>query len=183
MKFWMLPTVLLATLLLGLSTACAESPSASQPEARSIQEYNQSLDDGPHHRRWKVSQPFTGPDGKSGFQTKQYIEIQTGLNYQENGQWLPSQELIENLDFGAMKIGPGRAFYQGEDPSDASGKHQRSAVVAKRWQRMDGRDFLIEAVQDPSIILDYHASFPASRFIFYEGVTYSVQCHYKPRRR
>lgn len=25
MKFWMLPTVLLATLLLGLSTACAES--------------------------------------------------------------------------------------------------------------------------------------------------------------
>lgn len=46
----------------------------------------------------------------------------------------------ELLDFGAMQIGPGKAFSLGENDS-------RTAPVIKRWMQIEGRTFLVEAVQ------------------------------------
>lgn len=48
----------------------------------------------------------------------------------------------ESLDFGTMQIGAGRAFSLGQGDAPAV-----SAPVAKRWLQIDGRTFLVEAVQ------------------------------------
>jgi RHS repeat-associated protein len=57
---------------------------------------------------------------------------------------LPKQAGIalsdENLDFGAMKMMPGRAFLLGSDA------HEGGALVSKSWVRLDGRQFLVEEV-------------------------------------
>jgi hypothetical protein len=56
-------------------------------------------------------------------------------------------EEIQNdpvLDFGIMKIGPGRAFAVGQDPLDG-------VPVMKEWTVFQGRTFLVEQVTIPSI--------------------------------
>jgi hypothetical protein len=50
----------------------------------------------------------------------------------------------EELDFGSMHIGPGEAFGQ---PAD----EQPAVPVGKSWLRIEGRQFLIEAVEYPAI--------------------------------
>jgi hypothetical protein len=49
----------------------------------------------------------------------------------------------ETVGFGGMRMGPGAAF-----PSHATGQR---VPVGKRWQQLEGRDFLIEAVEYPAI--------------------------------
>ena len=46
----------------------------------------------------------------------------------------------ESLDFGAMKMGPGRAF-------SLNGSKRDVARVGKQWQKLEGRDFLTEEVE------------------------------------
>ncbi|MFZ0827852.1 MAG: immunoglobulin domain-containing protein [Verrucomicrobiia bacterium] len=46
----------------------------------------------------------------------------------------------ENLDFGVMKMIPGRAFLLGSDAHDAG------ALVSKSWVMLNGRQFLVEEV-------------------------------------
>ncbi|MGP8218816.1 MAG: immunoglobulin domain-containing protein [Limisphaerales bacterium] len=57
---------------------------------------------------------------------------------------LPEQAGItlsdENLDFGVMKMMPGRAFLLGSDA------HEGGALVSKSWVMLDGRQFLVEEV-------------------------------------
>ncbi len=57
---------------------------------------------------------------------------------------LPEQAGIiltdENLDFGAMKMMPGRAFLLGSDA------HEGGASVSKSWVMLEGRQFLVEEV-------------------------------------
>jgi len=50
----------------------------------------------------------------------------------------------EHLDFGAMQIGTGSAFLEGEEPADPMAD---SMPVMKNWVRVEGRTFLIEAVE------------------------------------
>src|SRR5437867_7773679 len=52
------------------------------------------------------------------------------------------------LDFGIMKIVPGRAFSIGDQagPNEIA-RIRASTPVRKSWQKLDGRDFLIEAVE------------------------------------
>jgi hypothetical protein len=47
----------------------------------------------------------------------------------------------ESLDFGAMQVGRGKAFTLGAERSG-----QRKVNVVKSWQKLEGRDFLIEEV-------------------------------------
>ncbi len=51
------------------------------------------------------------------------------------------------LNFGAMRMGPGRAFEGGAEATD-------SIPVAKTWNNTQGRSFLIEAVEVPSVLPD-----------------------------
>ena len=57
---------------------------------------------------------------------------------------LPKQAGItltdENLDFGVMKMMPGRAFLLGSDA------HEGGALVSKSWVKLEGRQFLVEEV-------------------------------------
>lgn len=59
-----------------------------------------------------------------------------------------SPDLVDEvLDFGSMKMGAGKAFQlvpNGHTPSD-------TIPVGKQWQTLEGRDFLIEAVEYPMI--------------------------------
>jgi hypothetical protein len=63
----------------------------------------------------------------------------------------------EVLDFGTMKMGGGKAFQL-----DSNGQSAGSTVpVAKQWQQLEGRDFLIEAVQYPTIRVHLESLPPA----------------------
>jgi hypothetical protein len=57
-----------------------------------------------------------------------------------------TREPDEDLSFGAMKIGRGRAFLMGAPVWRSGG-----IPVSKQWQKMDGRDILIEQVPIPDI--------------------------------
>jgi hypothetical protein len=46
----------------------------------------------------------------------------------------------ENLDFGATKMMPGRAFLLGSDA------HEEDVLVSKSWVKLEGRQFLVEEV-------------------------------------
>src|ERR1019366_973408 len=63
---------------------------------------------------------------------------------------LPKQAGItltdENLDFGVMKMMPGRAFLLGSDA------HEGGALVSKSWVKLDGRQFLVEEVPVESLV-------------------------------
>jgi hypothetical protein len=52
----------------------------------------------------------------------------------------------ETLDFGAMRIGRGKAFALGESSST-----QRKVEVRRSWERLEGRDFLLEEVEFRSV--------------------------------
>jgi sugar lactone lactonase YvrE len=59
---------------------------------------------------------------------------------------LPAQAGIsmtdENLDFGVMKMAPGRAFLIGDETNSSAG----NALVGKQWVEMGGRQILVEEV-------------------------------------
>lgn len=57
----------------------------------------------------------------------------------------------ETLDFGLMKMGPGKAFQLGEQPERGPGRDTNSIPVGKRWLRKDGRVFLLESVEFPGL--------------------------------
>ncbi|TXT49500.1 MAG: beta-glycosidase-like protein [Limisphaerales bacterium] len=57
----------------------------------------------------------------------------------------------ETLEFGAMKMGPGRAFQLGEQGNLLPGKSDSSVPVGKRWLKQGGRVFLLEAVEYPDL--------------------------------
>ncbi len=54
---------------------------------------------------------------------------------------LRKQNQDETLDFGTMQIGRGKAFAVGEDRSSP-----RAIPINKKWVQLEGRNFLIEAV-------------------------------------
>lgn len=63
---------------------------------------------GPHHRVWERVEWVSAPDGKPVEQRHRYVELATGLHFQnERGEWEEAQEQIEilpnNAGAAAMK--------------------------------------------------------------------------------
>ena len=59
---------------------------------------------GPNHRVWSKVTLATDPSGQVIACTNSYIELQSGLHYQDpkTGQWMESQEVIEGYPGGAI---------------------------------------------------------------------------------
>ena len=59
---------------------------------------------GPHHRVWQRATPSTVALGRAAYTTNSYIELASGMHYQDpkTGQWLESQEVIEGFPGGAV---------------------------------------------------------------------------------
>lgn len=76
---------------------------AGMTAAMAQQARPQIIDRGPHSRTWQWEEDVTWPDGRIVRQPHQYVELATGLNYQdEQGQWQESRELIEPSKDGAV---------------------------------------------------------------------------------
>ena len=61
-----------------------------------------------------------------------------------------------NLDFGVMKMMPGRAFLLGSDA------HEGGVLVSKSWVQLEGRQFLVEEVPVEALV-DELAQLPVSQ--------------------
>ena len=59
---------------------------------------------GAHYSVWQKTAYETGADGQTGPHIHQYIELATGLNFQDEltGQWMESKEIIESFPGGAV---------------------------------------------------------------------------------
>lgn len=57
---------------------------------------------GPHHRVWQSVTSELGPTGETIWHTNSYTELQSGLCYQEKGQWVDASEEIELHPEGAV---------------------------------------------------------------------------------
>src|SRR5262249_46077945 len=60
------------------------------------------IERGPHHAVWHWTTEDVWPDGSKQPQEHSVIEMATGLNYLDNGQWGPSKEEIEIFPDGAI---------------------------------------------------------------------------------
>jgi hypothetical protein len=75
----------------------------------------------------------------------------------------------EMLGFGTMSIGSGKAF-----SVDAEGEHTGDTTVSKQWERIDGRDFLIEQVPFEKVNEHLQKLPPAKK---YEGARLHLRGH------
>ncbi len=71
---------------------------------------------GANQRVWQRDASELGADGKMASHTHQYIELGTGLNYWNNGQWLESKDEISILPSGTAAATNGQ--YQAYFPGD-----------------------------------------------------------------
>ena len=70
------------------------------------------VDRGEYFQTWARGTERTLPNGEKQFTTNSYTELGSCLNYQENGVWRPSQDLIELLPDGATaRHGPHKAIF------------------------------------------------------------------------
>jgi hypothetical protein len=57
---------------------------------------------GPHHSAWKVAVTNRLADGRTVVRTNRYVEVATGLNYQNDGGWRRAEEKVEQHPDGAI---------------------------------------------------------------------------------
>jgi hypothetical protein len=57
---------------------------------------------GDHHRLWQSVTTVTDARGKLHYRTNSYTELETGMHYQKDGQWLESKEEVELTAQGAI---------------------------------------------------------------------------------
>lgn len=74
--------------------ALALCSSASGQVAR-LDETAKVTTQGVHHRIWERLVAETTPDGKQILRPRQYLELETGMNYWEGGQWKEAKAEIE----------------------------------------------------------------------------------------
>jgi len=60
------------------------------------------LERGPHHRVVTFTRPVTDAAGQVRIHHGQYTELQMGLHYLANGEWVESQEVVEPTPSGAV---------------------------------------------------------------------------------
>lgn len=106
-----------------LSSSLVNSNSQTSPSSSSILNPNAPAsssgpaytvaDRGPVHRLWQRTVTLTNYlTGKISQEVHQYTELGDGLCYQENGQWIDSQDLIEITPTGAEAVhGPIKARF------------------------------------------------------------------------
>jgi hypothetical protein len=93
------------------------------------------IEQGPHSRVWARVELLTNSLGFVSAHTNRYVELQTGLAYLNNGQYVDSQEIIEGFPGGAIArqgqiqiIFPNDLYGEPIDAQTAAGRF-RSAVV------------------------------------------------------
>jgi hypothetical protein len=97
-------------LTLFLAAACCAAGAAASERIQ--------MDAGPHHRTIGVVRSITNVMGEAVTITNTYVEIGSGLNYLENGNWLPAAPLVEaDLDGASLK----RAAYSAKFKSNLKG--------------------------------------------------------------
>jgi hypothetical protein len=57
---------------------------------------------GPHHRVWETYTKVLDENQESNIITNSYTELETGMHYWDNGQWVESSEVIEPFEKGAI---------------------------------------------------------------------------------
>lgn len=57
---------------------------------------------GPHHNRWETYQTILNVSGRREVRTNSYVELATGLNRAEGGEWVPAKALVELAPGGAV---------------------------------------------------------------------------------
>jgi archaellum component FlaF (FlaF/FlaG flagellin family) len=95
MKTSCLAIVLLSSIVAGAQPALTATQTAlPPPTAYSV------VDSGANHRVWERSTYEKAPDGTVVSKKHRFIELATGLNYLQNGQWTESKEEIDVLPQG-----------------------------------------------------------------------------------
>lgn len=62
----------------------------------------QIVERGPHHNRWETYQTILNIGGRREVRTNSYVELATGLNRAEGGEWMPAKALVELAPGGAV---------------------------------------------------------------------------------
>ena len=81
------------------------------------------VDRGPHHRVVQAITQETNDISETSIRTNSYVELATGMHYEENGQWLESREEIELLPNGrgaAALHGAHKVFFPTDIAEDGS---------------------------------------------------------------
>jgi hypothetical protein len=118
----------------------------------------QVVEQDQNHKVWQRTSYMLGPGGQVVPQTNSYIELATGLCYQDtNGLWADSQELIEPAPGGAIaQYGPHKVFFANDlttpgavDMRTPDGKRMRSNIIGLSYfDTATSNSVLIAEVQD-----------------------------------
>jgi hypothetical protein len=89
-------------LLLFTFTLPAQTDAASRKGEAGLMATTVVVERGPHHalRHWQTENEW--PDGQKIVGNHYVTELATGLHYLKDGQWVPSQEIIEIFPDGAV---------------------------------------------------------------------------------
>lgn len=70
------------------------------------------LERGAHHRTWELVTTVETPSGKPALRKSSFVELATGLHYQEDGQWREAKEEVESAEGGATaRQGAHKVFF------------------------------------------------------------------------
>jgi hypothetical protein len=79
------------------------------------------IERGPHHRVVQITGTTTDQNNNQITVTNEYTELRNGFHYQENGQWLESQDLIEMHPKGATaRKGPYKVIFNSNINTEGS---------------------------------------------------------------
>ena len=110
----MKPAILLLLLLISFSLGWpGPGPATALAQKdRGAPAYDQTPPRGRHHRLGPIAGRVASADDPARAGTGGVVELQTGLQYWENGAWLESRELIEIAGQGAIaRHGPHRVVF------------------------------------------------------------------------
>jgi hypothetical protein len=62
----------------------------------------QVVERGPHHRVVTFTRPTTNAVGEVTLHQGRYTELENGLHYLQNGEWIESEEVVEPAPLGAV---------------------------------------------------------------------------------
>jgi hypothetical protein len=143
-----------AWILFSLSLAAQSQGPAGNRPAGSLT----AVDRGPHYTTWEHVVPVAGPDGQLTSVTQTYVQLESGLNYQDaKGRWQESGAEIELVPGGAQFIrGRHQVAFSAElneagavQVRTAEGQVLKTRVLGLAYYDLrSGRSVLIAALQD-----------------------------------
>ena len=140
--------------------------------------YDFSAERGPHHRRVETTVRVSDEDGTLIERPTRYIEIASGMNYFEDGQWKQSEERIEPHPQGAAAL---KGYYKiifGRNLNRAGaihlilpdGKNQKNHPLGLYYyDRADGQWVKLSGMRDTDGVI-----IPPNR-ILYENAFHSIR--------